>query len=265
MRLVDRYSGFVFDLDGTVYLDEALLPGAEATMAAVRERGARHVFVTNKPLERSAAYASLLSRLGVPTTPNQVVSSLDALVLYLGRTAPGTRVLCVSEPLVAEVLVEAGHVAVPPAAAHTAEIVVVSFDRTFDYEKLHAAYRAVESGARIVATNPDRFCPTADGGLPDCAAMLAAIEACTGVRAEAVVGKPSRHMARAALDRLALAPEGVLMVGDRLGTDIAMAAATGMDSALVLSGDSQLEDLSGTDLRPTYLLDTIAGLLKDRN
>ncbi|CAN5239254.1 HAD-IIA family hydrolase [soil metagenome] len=264
MRLVDRYAGFVFDLDGTVYLDEVLLPGAAATLEAVRERSAAHVFVTNKPLERSAAYAGLLTRLGIPTTPDQVVSSLDALVLYLAATAPRARVLCVAEPLVAAVLAESGHVVVPFGEAESAEIVVVSFDRTFDYEKLHAAYRAIGSGARIVATNPDRFCPTANGGLPDCAAMLAAVEACTGVRAEAVVGKPSRHMAKAALDRLSLPPEQVLLVGDRLGTDIAMARGAGMASALVLSGDSQLEDLAGTD-RPTYLLDTIAGLLKDRN
>ena len=265
MRLIDRYAGFVFDLDGTVYLDEVLLPGAAAVFEAIREREAPHVFVTNKPLERSAAYAELLTRLGVPTTAAEVVSSLDALVLYLTTNAPGARVLCISEPLVAQVLVDSGHGVVPHDSAESAEVVVVSFDRTFDYQKLHAAYRAIGAGARIVATNPDRFCPTADGGLPDCAAMLAAVEACTGVRAEAVVGKPSRHMAQAVLDRLALPPDRVLLVGDRLATDIAMAAVAGMDSALVFSGDSQAGDLAGTDLHPTFLLDTIAGLLEDGN
>lgn len=265
MRLVDRFSGFVFDLDGTVYLDEVLLPGAAATLAAVRERGAPHIFLTNKPLERSLVYAGLLRRLGVPTADDQVVSSLDALVLYLRRSASGARVLCVSERLVAEVLVEAGFEVVPHTQAESAELVVVSFDRTFDYQKLHAAYRAVKAGARIVATNPDRFCPTADGGLPDCAAMLAAVEACTGVRAEAVVGKPSQHMAAAVLDRLRLPPERVLIVGDRLGTDIAMAAAAGMASALVLNGDSQVDDLATSEVQPGYLLDTIAGLLDERD
>jgi HAD superfamily hydrolase (TIGR01450 family) len=265
VRLVDRFEGFVFDLDGTVYLDDVLLPGAAAALAAVRERGAPHVFLTNKPLERSTFYAGLLRRLDVPTTDDQVVSSLDALVLYLAQHAPGARVLCVSEPLVVEVLTEAGHEVVPHTEAESAEVVVVSFDRTFDYSKLHAAYRAVNAGARIIATNPDRFCPTADGGLPDCAAMLAAVEACTGVRAEAIVGKPSRHMAAAVLDRLGLAPERVLVVGDRLGTDIALAAAAGMASALVLSGDSQTDDLVSSAAKPGYLLDTIAGLLDERD
>ena len=264
MRLLDRYAGFVFDLDGTVYLDDVLLPGAAATLAAVRERGAPHLFLTNKPLERSSVYAGVLSRLGVPTMDDQVVSSLDALVLYLGRTAPGARVLCVSEPLVAEVLFDAGFDVVSHGEAESADVVAVAFDRTFDYAKLHAAYKAVNAGARIIATNPDRFCPTADGGLPDCAAMLAAVEACTGVRAEAIVGKPSRHMAAAVLDRLGLPAEAVLVVGDRLATDIAMAAAAGMSSALVLSGDSQSKDLAAAEVWPGYLLDTIAGLLDER-
>jgi NagD protein len=263
--LVDRYSGFVFDLDGTVYLDEVLLPGAAAALAAVRERGAPHVFLTNKPLERSLAYAGLLRRLGVPAADDQVVSSLDALVLFLRRTSPGARVFCVAEPLVGEVLIEAGLEVVGLSESESAEWVVVSFDRTFDYGKLHAAYRAVKAGARIVATNPDRFCPTADGGLPDCAAMLAAVEACTGARAEAIVGKPSVHMAAALLERIRLPPERVLLVGDRLGTDIAMATNAGMASALVLSGDSQLEDIAASEVRPGHVLDTIAGLLDEGN
>ncbi len=95
VRLVDRFAGFVFDLDGTVYLDDVLLPGAAATLAAVRDREAPHVFVTNKPLERSSFYAGLLRRLEVPAADSQVVSSLDALVLYLALRVPGAKILCV--------------------------------------------------------------------------------------------------------------------------------------------------------------------------
>jgi HAD superfamily hydrolase (TIGR01450 family) len=265
VRLLDRYDGFVFDLDGTVYLDDVLLPGAATVLAAVRKEGRPHVFVTNKPLERSEFYAGLLRRLEIPTDDDQVVSSLDALVLYLAQRAPGAPTLCISEPLVIEVLGEAGFPVVPHADAESAEVVVVAFDRTFDYPKLLAAYKAVKAGAWIVATNPDRFCPTADGGLPDCAAMLAAIEACTGVTAEAIVGKPSRHMAAAALDRLGLPADRVLVVGDRLATDIAMAAAAGMASALVLSGDSQADDLAASEIKPGFLLNTIGGLLDEGN
>jgi ribonucleotide monophosphatase NagD (HAD superfamily) len=138
----------------------------------------------------------------------------------------------------------------------------VSFDRTFDYAKLDAAYRAVRlHGAAIVATNPDPYCPTADGGLPDCAAMLAAIEACTGQRAEAVTGKPSRSMSDAVLERLGLPAARVAMVGDRLATDMAMAEAGGMTSVLVLGSTTSAADLATSPVRPRHAIETLRQLL----
>ena len=129
---------------------------------------------------------------------------------------------------------------------------VVSFDRTFDYEKLNAAFRAVRyHGAVIVATNPDPYCPTPEGGLPDCAAMLAAIEACTGAKAEAVVGKPSVHMARALLSRLGLPARDVVLVGDRLLTDVAMALSLGMTGVLTLTGATPAGSVPAPRSRPT--------------
>ncbi|MEN3357188.1 MAG: hypothetical protein V7637_1170, partial [Mycobacteriales bacterium] len=128
--------------------------------------------------------------------------------------------------------------------------------------KLEAAYRAVRRhGAAIVATNPDPYCPTPDGGLPDCAAMLAALEACTGARAEAVLGKPSAIMARALLDRLGTSPADTAMVGDRLATDVAMGQAVGMAGILVLSGATTPGMLAAADVRPDYVVENIGQVL----
>ena len=261
MSLVSRYRGFVLDLDGTVYLGDRLLPGARRTVEAIRADGRSILYMTNKPLDPSATYAEKLTHLGLPTAPEEVISSLDALVGYLIATHPGARVLCVSEPLVAETLTEAGLTVVGRDEAESAEVVVVSFDRTFDYAKLHAAFRAVGAGAVIVATNPDRFCPTPEGGLPDCAAMLAAVEACTGVSAEAVVGKPSPQMVAAMLDRLAMPTEDVLIVGDRLETDVRMAREAGVDVALVISGATTRTAAATSDLIPTYVLEGLGDLM----
>ena len=258
-----RFGAYVFDLDGTLYLGDHLIPGAAETVAAVRAAGARVAFLTNKPLETTAAYAAKLTDLGIPAAADEVVSSTDALLRYLDRHARGARVLPISEPLVADLLRDHGFVTLDPAADDptTADVVVVSWDRTFDYAKLLAAFRAVRAGARIVATNPDPFCPTPDGDLPDCAAMLAAIEASTGARAEAVVGKPSPHMAETLLDRLALPPDDTILVGDRLMTDVLMAREAGMASALVLTGATGAEALDGAAVIPDYVLGSVAEVL----
>ena len=261
LRGPDRaFAGYALDLDGTVYLDDEALPGAVEGIAALRASGKRVVFVTNKPLETSAQYAAKLTRLGIPSSATDVVTAVDALLRHLQRRHPQASVLPVAEPAVCDALREAGlAVTTDPAQA---QVVVVSFDRTFDYAKLNAAYRAVRlHGAVLVATNPDPFCPTADGGLPDCAAMLAAIEACTGARAEAVTGKPSRNMAELLLERLGTSAGDTALVGDRITTDMAMAESAGMAGVLVLSGVAAASDLHDSAVQPRYVINDLRELL----
>jgi len=253
------YRGYAFDLDGTIYLGDSLIDGAADVVETLRGAGARVVFVTNKPLETSADYADKLTRLGIPTTASDVISAIDALILYLDEHHSGARLMAVAEnPLIEHLRASGFEVGTDPLAT---DVVVVSFDRTFDYEKLTRAYQAVKAGAVLVATNPDPYCPTADGGLPDCAAMLAAIEACTGARAEAIVGKPSVHMARAFLARLGVPAREAVMVGDRLLTDVSMGLLAGMASVLVLSGATSREELAASGVAPTFVLDDIRGLV----
>ncbi len=254
------FAGYVIDLDGTLYLGEEPLPGAVQTLARIRQAGSRVVFLTNNPLRSAARYAARLRSFGVQADEREVVTPLSVLTGYLKQHHPGAAVLTVAEPLVDETLLAAGiAVTTEPTSAR---VVVVSFDRTFSYAKLLRAFRAVRRhGAVLVATNPDPFCPTPDGGLPDCAAMLAAIEACTGARAEAVLGKPGPQMAAEVRDRLGVPAKEAAMVGDRLLTDVAMSRVLGMTSVLVLSGATAASDLAGADIQPDYVIDGIADLL----
>jgi NagD protein len=257
---IDRtFSGYVFDLDGTVYLGEALLPGAEHTVATLRELGVRVVFLSNKPLETRADYAAKLTRLGIPTSPDEVINSSWVMARWLEQESPGATLFVIGERPLMDELREAGfHLTEKPDEV---DFVVASFDRTFCYHKLQIAFDAIRAGARFVATNADRYCPVPGGGLPDAAATIGAVEGCTGKSVELVVGKPSPVTVRAILGRLRLLPAECIIIGDRLETDMRMGLEAGMATAVVLTGVTTPELLADSDICPDYVLHRLDELL----
>ena len=261
-----RYDGCDFDLDGTLYLGDALLPGAAELVAALREQGSKTVFLSNNPTRDPVMYAEKLTRLGIPTRVEEVLNPLVTTAAWLTANAPGAGVLVIGEEPLRRHLAGAGVRLVE--RAEDVDVVVASFDRTFDYAKLQTAFDALwfHGRARLITTNPDRFCPMPGGrGQPDAAAVVAAIEACTGATCEANLGKPAAAMLEAVRDLLGLPLGRCVMVGDRLSTDIAMAQAAGMDSALVLTGENTLEDVAALPpaQRPTWVLRGAHELLPD--
>jgi len=253
------FAGYIFDLDGTVYLGEALLPTAGETLAALRARGLRTIFISNNPTHAREEYADKLTHLGVPTSIKDILTSSLVMVDFLKRRMPGARLFVVGEePLCAEL--RRGGFELTEQAQNV-DAVIASFDRTFVYRKLQIAFDAIRAGARFFATNPDRYCPVPSGGEPDCAAIIAAIEACTNTRVEAVVGKPSNYMIDAALNLMDLPTADCLMTGDRLETDIHMGQEAGMSTALTLTGATPESALAGSSIRPTYILHHLGDLL----
>jgi NagD protein len=183
------------------------------------------------------------------------------MVDFLRRHLPQARLFVIGEePLQAE-LWAAGFELTDEVSRIDA--VIASFDRTFIYRKLQIAFDAIRAGARFFATNADRYCPVPGGGEPDAAAIIAAIEACTNTKIEAVVGKPSIHMAEAILNLLDLPPDRCIMIGDRLETDVQMGLNAGMAAALTLTGATNEVDLAASPIRPTYVLRRLEDLLRD--
>jgi arabinose operon protein AraL len=138
--------------------------------------------------------------------------------------------------------------------------VIASFDRTFDYRKLCIAFEALKRGARFVATNPDRTCPIEGGELPDCAGVIAHLEAVTLRKVEAIVGKPSPLTIEATLEILGLPAAECILVGDRIETDIRMGKESGMKTALVMTGVTDAKTLEASPIRPDHVFASIAGL-----
>jgi NagD protein len=253
------FSGYIFDLDGTVYLGDALLPTAGETLTTLRESGKRMIFISNNPTHAREDYAVKLTRLGVPTSVEDILTSTLVMVDFLQQRMPGARLFVLGEePLCAELRREGFELT---DRIQDIDAVIASFDRTFVYRKLQIAFDAIRAGARFFATNPDPYCPTPTGGEPDCACIIAAIEACTKKQVEAVVGKPSHYMIEAAIHLMNLPAEDCLMVGDRLETDVYMGHAAGMSTALALTGATPESALPGSPIQPTYVLHQLSELL----
>jgi len=250
------FKGFIFDLDGTVYLSDKLIPGADGLIRLLRKSGKKVVFLSNKPIQTREDYASKLMRLGIPSQPDEVINSTFVMANYLKKNAPNAKLFVVGEIPFIEELKKAGFTITDEP--REAEYVVVAFDRTFDYRKLNIAYQAIKLGAHFVATNPDRTCPVEGGEIPDCAGMIAAIEAVTGKKVEVIVGKPSPLMIQAAMDVMGLRPEECILIGDRLETDIKMGKEAGIATGIVLTGVTDEKTLKESSIHPDFIFQSIA-------
>ena len=224
----------------------------------LRENKRKVVFLSNKPIQTREDYASKLTRLGIPTQPDEVINSTFVMINYLKKIAPQARLFVVGEtPFIEELKRADFKITDEPKEI---EYVVVAFDRTFDYRKLNIAFQAIKLGAHFVATNPDRTCPIEGGEIPDCAGMIAAIEAVTEKEVEVIVGKPSPIMIQAALDVLGLRPEDCILIGDRLETDIKMGKDSGIATGIVLTGVTDEKTLKESNHfhQPDFVFQSIA-------
>jgi len=260
------YEAYVFDMDGTIYLGDELLPGAARLITELRRREIPVRFLSNNPTRDPDMYAAKLTKLGLPTGVDDIANTVVTTVRWLMDHRPGAVVFPIAEEPLCRALAAAGiEISEDPSRI---DIVISSYDRKFDYRKLQIAFDAIwfHRRAELIETNPDRYCPFPGGrGEPDCAAITAAIEACTGTKKVASLGKPDPVMVEEALRGLDVTPADCLMIGDRLMTDVAMAADAGMASCLVLTGDSTLEesDALPAHRRPTYVVDRVDELLPD--
>jgi len=258
------YEGYVFDLDGTIYLGDELLPGAQRLVLKLRELGKRVIFLSNNPTKDPKMYAEKLGELGLETPESEILNTVVTMTQWLLQNHPGATVFPISEDPLKNSLREAGiRMSDNPEEI---DIVIASYDRGFEYRKLQIAFDAIwfYERAMLVTTNPDRYCPFPGGrGEPDAAAIVGAIEACTGAKCEVNVGKPDPIMLETIMDLIGLDVEECVMTGDRLYTEILMAKGAGMPSAVVLTGETTAEDLEreSEENLPDYILERIDQLI----
>lgn len=262
----ELYDAYVFDMDGTIYLGDHLLPGAKRLIEGLRTLGKPVRFLSNNPTKDPHQYLAKLEKLDIPTPVEEIANTVVTTTRWLKANHPDATVFPISEQPLKDALADAGiKMSDNPEEI---DIVIASYDRTFEYRKLQIAFDAIwyHKRAILITTNPDRYCPFPGGrGEPDAASIVAAIEACTGTKCVANMGKPEAVMLTAALGDLDVDPTNCMMVGDRLMTDIGMAINTGMASTLLLTGDSTLEEAQALPEaeQPTYVLERIDHLIPE--
>lgn len=252
LRSVQR---FLLDMDGTIYLGEELIPGADAFVAYLRASGRSLLFFTNNPSANAVAYAAKLSRLGIAAEADEVLTAGAATIRFLLDETPYRRLYTIAPPSLEAEMRASG---LEPGAEDP-EAVVVSFDTAVTYEKLRRGAELLRAGLPYIGTNPDKVCPTAMGPIPDTGSIAAFLEAATG-QTPKYIGKPHPEMVRMGLARLGASPRETAMVGDRLYTDMAMAQASGVTGILVLSGETTAEDVAALDEPPPFVFASVAEL-----
>jgi HAD superfamily hydrolase (TIGR01450 family) len=261
-RLVEAFDHFLIDLDGVVYIGTTAISGSVETIHELRRRGKHVRFITNDPRHDARFYADKLSSMGLETPPEEVLPVAGAVPAYLEAQGelPGLRTHVVGSRELKGYLAERGLEIVEGAAAEQAEVVLVGGSIDFDYEQLKIAGRAARQARYFLVTGVDAAFPMPDGPWPGAGAVAAGIGYMAG-RQPVVVGKPEPWLFRAAAETL---PPGgrIAMVGDNLDSDILGAQRAGYSTILVLSGHSAQADLDRSDVRPDYVLERLADLLR---
>ena len=250
----------VIDIDGTVVRGDELLPGAASGIHLLRDAGFELLFLSNNPTKTSAGYAARLRELGIDVDDDEVLTSANATADYLASEHPDDQLFVIGSAPLRSLFDERGLTIVEDP--ETADAVIVSFDHQFDYSDLTNALWAIQGGADLIGTDPDRSVPAADDRLvPGSGAIIQAVAAAAERDPDRVLGKPSRATADLALSHLGVAAAECLVIGDRLTTDIALGERAGMKTALVLTGVTDRSDLDRDGGRggisPDYVLESL--------
>ena len=256
MTQITDVSGFMIDLDGTIYKGNDPIEGAKEFIDLLKKKKMPFVFLTNNSSSSRLYYVSKLNRMGFNIETKNVLTSTVATLRYIQEKYPGKSVYPLgTEQFISEVK------EVCAINENDPDIVLLGFDRTITYDRINKAYNHLMNGSIFVATHPDDLCPTESGYDIDIGPFIRLFESMTGTKAE-VIGKPNPLMIEMAALEMNVSRKGMIMVGDRLYTDMRMASDSGIRSILVLSGETGPNGPGIADVSPTFTVGSVADIGK---
>ena len=264
---------WILDMDGTVYLGNRLFKETLPFLERIHHAGASYLFFTNNAARSKETYVRRLNTMGIPAKAEDILTSAETLIGFLVHHRKNKKVYLVGTADLKKAFLDAGILLWEPVGSKAdpfdpepveeepADIVVVSFDTSVTYEKLDTACRLIRHGAEFLSTHPDFNCPVEGGFIPDSGAICALVTASTG-KMPRYFGKPYEDVVNQIEEYTCLSRSEMVVVGDRLYTDIALGTKNGMDAVLVLSGETRKEDLEGSDVQPTFVAENVGELLQ---
>ena len=257
MEEIRNKSGFISDMDGVIYHGNKILDGVADFVNWMINNDKKFVFLTNSSEKTPHELSMKLERMGLSVSPDHFYTSAMATAEFLATQKPGCTAYVIGEAALSKALYD--HKIYMNDV--NPDYVVVGETRTYSFEKIEKAIELVLKGAKLIGTNPDITGPTEKGIMPATGALIAPIEMATNKKAY-FVGKPNPLMLRHGLNKLNCHSGEIAFIGDRMDTDIIAGIESNVDTVLVLSGVTALEDIDNFPYRPKYVLSGVGELIK---
>ncbi len=249
--------GFISDMDGVIYHGNKILDGVKEFVNWMIDNDKKFVFLTNSPEKTPHELSMKLERMGLSVSADHFYTSAMATAEFLHSQKPDCTAYVIGEAALTKALYDQSIYMndVNP------DYVVVGETRTYNFEKLEKAIELVNNGAKLIGANPDITGPTERGVMPATGSLIAPIEIATGKKAY-FVGKPNPLMLRHGLKKLNCHSNEIAFIGDRMDTDIIAGIESNVDTVLVLSGVTSMEDIDKFPYRPKYIANGVGDLIR---
>jgi arabinose operon protein AraL len=257
LGLSKNYKGFIFDMDGTIYLENKMIDGASKTLNHLMEMGKHILFVTNKTTQTKDEYSLFLNNNNVKVITDQIITATDNTVQYLKKTKKGCKFYAIAEDSLIKSIEDAGLIFCEKT--DEIDLILISLDRNYSNEKFEIAKKALLNGADFFAANIDNTCPVIKGEIVDAGTVISRLETETSKKLIQHFGKPSKFMVSAIEEKIKFCKKDYLLIGDRLETDILMGSNMGVDTVLVSSG--VFNSVSNSTLKATFNVASIKEIL----
>lgn len=251
------YQGYFIDLDGTMYHGNKVIADAPRFVTMLQKKKIPYLFLTNNSTRTPKQVSAKLNEMGIASAPEDIFTSSMATARYIKQQKTDARCYVIGEEGLCEAIQQEGLT----IANTDCDFVVIGMDRGITYEKLANASLQIRNGAKFIATNADNAIPTEQGLLPGNGALTSVLSVSTGIK-PTFIGKPEEIIVKEALNVLGTTKEETLIVGDNYNTDILAGIRSGIDTLMVFTGVTPIQDLSTLPIKPTYYVQYLSEWLE---